>query len=54
MKIKVIRAFYIGGKLKEVDDELEVEKILGIELISANKAVEVLPAAKKNPEKSGD
>ena len=54
MKVKVIRAFCIGGVTQKVDKEIEVEKILGIELISANKAVQVLPADKKTPDKTLD
>ena len=54
MKIEVTREFRIGGITQKMGKVLEVEKILGIELISANKAVQVFPADKKTPDKSAD
>ena len=54
MKIEVTREFRIGGITQKMGKVLEVEKILGIELISANKAVQVFPADKKTPAKTPD
>lgn len=54
MKIQVTREFRIGGITQKMGKVLEVEKILGIELISANKAVQVLPADKKTDDKTPD
>lgn len=51
MKIKVTRAFYLGGHPQEVGTELDVDARLAAELVHNNKAQRVVEQPAADPAK---
>ena len=52
MKIKVTRAFYLGGEVQPLGTELETDDKLARELIHNGKAVAVVAAAADDGDKA--